>query len=99
MRIKLKNVCGNQNLCNLQDAPYAMDLPKLGHAVIINNIAKEIPGTNEDVKALKEAYKTVGFEVQIHQNCSVQVSKESWFVKTIFHSIFQPSLCLLICSK
>ena len=52
-----------------------MDLPKLGHAVIINNIASEMHGSNEDVKALKESYQTVGFEVQVHENCSVQVSK------------------------
>ena len=50
-----------------------MALPKLGHAVIINNIASEMPGSNEDVNALKEAYQTVGFEVQVHENCSAQV--------------------------
>ena len=50
-----------------------MNLPKLGHAVIINNIASEMPGSKEDVKALKEAYETVGFEVQVHENCTVQV--------------------------
>ena len=51
-----------------------MDLPKLGHAVIINNIAHEMPGSKVDVEALKEAYQTVGFEVQIHENCTAQVS-------------------------
>ena len=51
-----------------------MDLVKLGHAVIINNIASEMPGSNKDVKALKEAYAAVGYEVQVHENCSVQVS-------------------------
>ena len=50
-----------------------MKLPKLGHAVIINNVASEVPGSNEDVKALKEAYQTVGFEVQVHENCTAQV--------------------------
>ena len=50
-----------------------MALPKLGHAVIINNIASELSGSNEDVKALKESYETVGFEVQVHENCSAQV--------------------------
>ena len=45
----------------------------LDTSVIINNIASEMPGTNEDIKALKEAYETVGFEVQVHQNCIVQV--------------------------
>ena len=51
-----------------------MDLPKLGHAVIINNIAHEMPGSIVDVEALKDAYTTVGFDVQIHENCSAQVS-------------------------
>ena len=50
-----------------------MDLPKLGHGIIINNISREMPGSNEDVKVLKEAYETVGFEVQVHENCSVNV--------------------------
>ena len=51
-----------------------MNLPKLGHAVIINNIAREMSGSKVDVEALKEAYQTVGFEVQIHENCTAQVS-------------------------
>ena len=44
-----------------------MPLSKLGHAVIINNVASEMPGSNEDVKVLKEAYQIVGFEVQVHE--------------------------------
>ena len=62
------------NSYNFQDEPYPINLPKLGHAVIINNIASEMPGSKEDVKALKDAYKTVGFDVQVHENCAVQVS-------------------------
>ena len=50
-----------------------MKLPKLGHAVIINNIASEMPGSNEDVKALKEAYQAVGFDVQVHENCTAHI--------------------------
>ena len=50
-----------------------MNLPKLGHAVIINNIASEMPGSKEDVKVLKEAYQTVGFDVQVHANLTEQV--------------------------
>ena len=57
----------------IKEQPYSMALPKLGHAVIINNIASEMPGSNEDVKALKEAYETVGFEVQVHENCTAKV--------------------------
>ena len=50
-----------------------MDLIKLGHAVIINNVASEMPGSKEDVKALREAYETVGFQVHVHENCTAQV--------------------------
>ena len=50
-----------------------MTLPKLGHAIIINNIASEMPGSMEDVKALAEAYQTVGYEVQVHENCTAKV--------------------------
>ena len=50
-----------------------MLMPKMGHAVIINNVASEMCGSNEDVKALKEAYKTVGYEVQVHKDCTAQV--------------------------
>ena len=51
-----------------------MSLPKLGHAVIINNIETEMPGSKVDAAALKEAYETIGFNVQIHSDCTSQVS-------------------------
>ena len=47
-----------------------MDLPKLGHAVIVNNVAEEMPGSQLDVEALRSAYKKVGFEVHVHNNCT-----------------------------
>ena len=50
-----------------------MSLPNLGHAVIINNVLDEMPGSTEDVDALKTTYEKVGFKVQVHTNCSVQV--------------------------
>ena len=67
-----------------------MDLPKLGHAVIINNIASEMPGSNEDVKALKESYETVGYQVQVHENCSVQVSN---YLFSLFENYNTINLC------
>ena len=51
-----------------------MTLRRLGHAVILNNIASELPGSRLDVEALKNAYETVGFDVQVHEDCSAQVS-------------------------
>ena len=50
-----------------------MDRPYLGHAVIVNNVATEMPGSLRDVEALKAAYEKVGFDVQIHYNCETQV--------------------------
>ena len=50
-----------------------MTLPRLGHAVIVNNIATEMPGSLRDVEALVAAYKTIGFDVKIHNDCSAQV--------------------------
>ena len=47
-----------------------MDLPSLGHAVIVNNVAEEMPGSQADVEALRSAYQKVGFEVQVHINCT-----------------------------
>ena len=52
-----------------------MHLPRLGHAVIVNNVASAKPGSIEDVNALKVAYKAIGFDVQIHQDCSQTVFK------------------------
>ena len=46
-----------------------MNLPELGRAIIVNNVAtKDMPGSMEDVKALKVAFQTVGFEVDVHLN-------------------------------
>ena len=50
-----------------------MTLPRLGHAVIVKNITSELPGSKVDVEALRDAYDTVGFEVQVHEDCSIQV--------------------------
>ena len=50
-----------------------MTLPNLGHAVIINNVAGELPGSMKNVEALNTTYEKVGFQVHVHTNCSVQV--------------------------
>ena len=73
IKLNLFTIFTASKIYYIQDEPYPMKLPKLGHAVIINNIASEIPGSYEDVKALKEAYKTVGFDVQVHENLTEQV--------------------------
>ena len=50
-----------------------MDLPRLGYAVIVNNVASDIPGSSRDVEALELAYETVGFNVQVHNDCDEKV--------------------------
>ena len=54
-----------------------MNLPRLGHAIIVNNVSNErgFEGSNADVAALKEAYQTVGFDVQVHTNCRSRVCR------------------------
>ena len=61
-----------------QDAPYPMNLSKLGHAVIVNNVAKEMPGSMNDVKALEAAFRMVGFQVEAHTNMSKVVCDFSY---------------------
>ena len=51
-----------------------MNLPNLGHAVIINNVVGEMPGSMQDVQALKTTYEKIGFKVQVHTNCTSQVN-------------------------
>ena len=50
-----------------------MTLPRLGHVIIINNVSSSMPGSEADVKRLKEAYETVGFDVYIYRDCTKQV--------------------------
>ena len=56
-----------------------MSLPNLGHAIIVNNVVNEMPGSMEDVEALKTTYEKVGFKVQVHTDCTAQV----WFIFVI----------------
>ena len=57
----------------LQDEPYDMDRPDLGHALIINNVASEFTQSMKDVDALRSAYQRVGFKVTVHTDCNAQV--------------------------
>ena len=50
-----------------------MNLPRLGNAIIINNVSRSEPGSEADVKRLKEAYETVGFDVYVYRDCTVKV--------------------------
>ena len=63
----------------MKDKPYTMDKPKLGRAIIINNVQREMPGSEKDVKALQAVYKMIGFDVEVHNNCSSQVCSTKHF--------------------
>ena len=52
-----------------------MSLPRLGHVIIINNVSLSMPGSEDDVTALKDAYETVGFEVYVYRDCEVKVNR------------------------
>ena len=51
-----------------------MYLPRMGQAIIINNVATEMPGSLADVEALQAAYKDVGFDVYSYCDCIIEVS-------------------------
>ena len=50
-----------------------MNLPILGNVFIINNLRTEVPNTVDDAEVLDAALRTVGFNVKIHNDCTVQV--------------------------
>ena len=52
-----------------------MSKPRLGNAIIINNVPRSVPGSKTDVKRLKEAYETVGFDVFDYSDPTTQVPK------------------------
>ena len=56
-----------------QEMSYPMDRPKLGYAIIINNVQRELPESEMDVKALQAAYREVGFDVEVYINCTGKV--------------------------
>ena len=72
-----------------------MKNPRLGLAMIINNVERESPGSVADVKVLESAYNTIGFDVRAFNKCSKQVTifvkgkynnvkEENYFVSATF---------------
>ncbi len=54
----------------------------LGHAVIINNVASEYPGSKKDVEKLKEVYNMMNFQVHVYEDIDDSVRTTfvmSWF--------------------
>ena len=46
----------------------------MGHALIINNVEKELKGSAVDAQALASSFKTIGFQVRVEKNCTKLVS-------------------------
>ena len=59
----------------VQDKAYRMNEPCIGRALIINNVATEMPGSQVDVLALTQAFQLAGFEVRMEYNCNKEVRK------------------------
>ncbi len=45
----------------------------MGLAMIINNAATEFPGSVVDTQALSQAFKTLGFAVEVKEDCTYMV--------------------------
>ena len=58
-----------------------MNEPCIGRALIINNVATEMPGSQVDVLALTQAFQLARFEVRMEYNCNKEVRK---IIKFIF---------------
>ena len=65
-----------------------MHLPRLGHAITVNNVASEMPGSMCDVEALVAAYEILGFDVQVHYDCDTQVLISILFETTKLPNLF-----------
>ena len=52
----------------------------MGHAVIVNNVASEFPGTTMDSALLQETFRMIGFKVTMESNCSGMVSPNFYFL-------------------
>ena len=50
-----------------------MKLFKLGHAVLLNNLAMKIPETVADVETLRSTLETIGFRVECRNNLNFKV--------------------------
>ena len=50
-----------------------MNHARIGMAIIINNIATELPGSQADVEALQAAYNDIGFDVHFYKDCTAEV--------------------------
>ena len=55
-----------------------MTLAKLGHALLLNNLATEVPDTVQDMDDLGSTLKRIGFQVNSRKNLKFQVLLQSF---------------------
>ncbi len=60
-----------------------MDEPNLGHAVIVNNVAQEFPGSFRDVEEMTVAFERMGLEVDPNTDCNERVSDSVSSARTV----------------
>ena len=56
-----------------------MNLPRLGSAVIVNNLASDVPETAQDLKALRSTLETIGFDVKSNNGLNALVMFQNIF--------------------
>lgn len=54
---------------------YPLQSPRVGISMILSGAPKDGPGALTDMKTLRTAYETVGFDVLCSQDCSAQVRR------------------------
>ena len=60
-------------LLKVGDTYQIINPDKLGHAVIINNVATEFPGSKKDTEAMVKTYQMIKFEVSLSEDCNDKV--------------------------
>ena len=76
-----------------------MKKPRLGLAMIVNNVERESPGSVADVKALESAYNKISFDVRIFNNCTKQVIIRSSFLGVFWTFYSLDVWYLSVCKK
>ena len=51
-----------------------MTCPHLGFAVIVNNVASEIPDSVQDVEKLSQTLRNLGYTIEVYNDRNMQVT-------------------------
>ena len=70
--VKLRIIHFAYDFCP-QDNFYSMPCAYLGNCVIVNNVKEEMPETVQEVADLQKACETIGFDVTVYTDQSLEV--------------------------